>query len=151
MSSLFKNNYKVYLYKFNYSALQDDIKWVMDNSANQFLFESFITDLYTVGVPSDVISKSIGNSAADRIKSKYEQYVAKYYSEKSNINIDNIKTTKQTGDSKTIEYKPLGVEDSNVILKYNRATISRDDGLLQRALAQNYALQMLQRDYEDKN
>ena len=150
MSSLFKNNYKVYLYKFNYAALQDDIKWIMDNSANQFLFESFITDLYTVGVPSDVISKSIGNSAADRIKSKYEQYVAKYYSEKSNINIDNTKTTKQTGDSQTIEYKPLGVEDSNVILKYNRATISKDDGLLQRALAQNYALQMLQRDYENE-
>lgn len=155
MSSLFKNNYKVYLYKFNYAALQDDIKWVMDNSANQFLFESFITDLYTIGIPSDLVSKSLSsssdntNAAADAIKGKYNYYVQEYYNQKSNINLDNVTTTKQTGDSKTIEYKPLGVEDSNVILKYNRATISKDDGLLQRALAQNYALQMLQRDYEN--
>ena len=153
MSSLFKNNYKVYLYKFNYAALQNDIKWLLTNSASQFLFESFITDLYTVGIPSDLVSKSLlsdnTNAAADAINGKYKYYVQEYYNQKSNINLDNVATTKQTGDSKTIEYKPLGKEDSNVILKYNRATISGEDNLLQRALAQNYALQMLQRDYEN--
>lgn len=152
MSSLFKNNYKVYLYKFNYSALQNDIKWLLTNSANQFLFESFVTDLYTVGVPSDLVSKSLpsGNTVSDKIKSKYEFYVNEYYNKKSNVNLDNTKTTKQTGDSKTIEYKSIGKEDTDVLLKYNRATISGNDDWLQRALAQNYALQMLQRDYENE-
>lgn len=142
MASLFKNNYKVYLYKYNYAALQKSIEELTaNNSANQFLFESFVTDLYTIGVPSDDVAKAISD--------KYTEYVNKYYNEKPNLSTSDKNTSKQIGESKTLEYKPLGKEDTDRLLKYNRATISGEDDLVQRALAQNYALQMLQRDYED--
>lgn len=141
MTSLFKNNYKVYLYKYNYSALQKSISdLIADNSANRFLFESFVTDLYTIGVPSDVV--------AEEIKKKYTDYVNDYINQKSKLSTSDRNISKQIGESKTLEYKQLG-EDTDRLLKYNRATISSEDDLVQRALAQNYALQMLQRDYED--
>lgn len=142
MASLFKNNYKVYLYKYNYSALQKSISdLIAGNSANRFLFESFVTDLYTIGVPSDVV--------AEEIKKKYTKYVNDYINQKSKLSTSDRNISKQIGESKTLEYKPLGEEDTDRLLKYNRATISSEDDLVQRALAQNYALQMLQRDYED--
>lgn len=141
MPSLFKNNYKVYLYKFNYSAIQDAIKDLLTKSANEFLFESFVTDLYTLGVPSDNVS--------DELNKKYQEYVDEYYNKKSTITSKDVKSTKKEGDSETITYKPLGRETSDVIIQYNRSTRSIRDNLLQRALAQNYALQMLQRDYEN--
>ena len=141
MSSLFKNNYKVYLYKFNYSAIQSTIQALLAKSANEFLFESFVTDLYTVGVPSDIVSSEITN--------KYQEYIKEYYEKKSTLNTKDTKVNKQIGESKTITYTSLGKEDKDTLLKYNRATISGEDNIIQKALAQNYALQMLQRDYED--
>lgn len=152
MTSLFKNNYKIYLYKYNYSALQNSIADLMNNnSANQFLFESFVTDLYTLGVPSDNIIKALSSKSSDaeKIKSKYDEYVNDYYNKKSNLSTSQTNQSKQIGESQTLEYKPLGKENTDVLLKYNRATISGEDDLVQKALAQNYALQMLQRDYEN--
>lgn len=141
MASLFKNNYKVYLYKFNYSVIQSTIQDLLSNDANKFLFESFITDLYTVGVPSDVVSSEITK--------KYQEYVKNYYDKKSTLSVKDTKVNKQIGESKTITYTSLGKEDTDTFLKYNRATISGEDNIVQKALAQNYALQMLQRDYEN--
>ena len=142
MTSLFKNNYKVYLYKYNYAALQKKVSSLIDNnSANKFLFESFVTDLYTIGVPSDTV--------IDQISGKYKEYVDDYYKKQSTLSTKDKNTNKQIGESKTLEYKPLGKEDTDVLLKYSRSTISGEDNLVQRALAQNYALQMLQRDYEN--
>lgn len=140
MSSLFRNNYKVYLYKYNYKALQSKVESILsENSVNKFLFESFVTNLYTLGIPSDEILKVKGN---------YNKYVNEFKNQKPNISNANKKVVENTGDSRTVEYKPIN-ENSDFILKHERATISVEDNLLQEALAQNYALQKLQRDYED--
>lgn len=141
MSSLFRNNYKVYLYKYNYKALQSKVESILnENSASKFLFESFVTNLYTLGIPSDEVIKEVS--------SKYLQYVEEFKNKKPNISNANQNVIKNTGDSRTIEYKPIK-ENSDFIVKHERATISAEDNLLQEALAQNYALQKLQRDYED--
>jgi len=141
MSSLFRNGYKVYLYKYNYKALQNKVESLLsENITNKFLFESFVTNLYTLGIPSDDVIKEISG--------KYKQYVDEFKMKKPVISNANQQVVKNTGDSKTIEYKPIK-EDTDFIVKHERATISEEENLLQEALAQNYALQKLQQDYED--
>lgn len=141
MASLFRNNYKVYLYKYNYRALQNKIQDLLNgNSVNTFLFESFVTNLYTLGIPS--------NEVINKIKSDYVKYVNEFKDYKPNISNKNKKITQNIGDSKTVEYKSIDDKPSNYV-KQERATISLDDTILQEALAQNYALQKLQRDYEN--
>lgn len=141
MANLFRNNYKVYLYKYNYKALQNKIQDLLNgNSVNKFLFESFVTNLYTLGIPSEDVIKEIS--------SKYKQYVNEFKTYKPNISNKNKKTIQNIGDSKTVEYKSINDKPDNYII-HERATTSLDDTFLQEALAQNYALQKLQRDYED--
>lgn len=141
MSSLFRNGYKVYLYKYNYKALQNKVESLLsENITNKFLFESFVTNLYTLGIPSDDVIKEISG--------KYKQYVDEFKTKKPVISNANQQVVNNTGDSKTIEYKPIK-EDTDFLVKHERATISEEENLLQEALAQNYALQKLQQDYED--
>lgn len=142
MASLFRNNYKVYLYKYNYRALQNKIEDLFnENSANKFLFESFVTNLYTLGIPSDEL--------INEISTKYAEYVAEYKNKKSNISNKNKKVVQNTDNSQTIEYKSINDSPDNYI-KQERSTVSLENNLLQEALAQNYALQQLQKNYENK-
>lgn len=142
MSSLFRNNYKVYLYKYNYKALQNKVESMLsESSVNKFLFESFVTNLYTIGIPSDDIK-------TEKLIEKYNEYVNEFKNKKPNISNQNKKLVENVGDSRTVEYKPIN-EDSAYLIKHERATISTEDNLLQEALAQNYALQKLQQEYED--
>ena len=125
----------------HYKALQNKIQDLLNgNSVNKFLFESFVTNLYTLGIPSEDVIKEIS--------SKYKQYVNEFKTYKPNISNKNKKTIQNIGDSKTVEYKSINDKPDNYII-HERATTSLDDTFLQEALAQNYALQKLQRDYED--
>ena len=146
MSNLFRNDYKVYLYKYNYSKLQNVVKDKFadaeSGSAYKYLFESFITDLYSLGIPSD------------EIKASYLDYVQKYYNINNDVSTDvSTGVLKQSEKSgyKVTTYKPnnTSLVDKDTNINAYRSPKTPDDNILQEALAQNYALQMLQKQYED--
>lgn len=141
MSNLFKNDYKVYLYKYNYSKLQEIVndKFSSSGNAYQYLFESFITDLYSLGIPSDEIKKN------------YLDYVNKYSSINNTVTSGVQKQSQKSGYTVTT-YKPsdTSLVDKAPNINAYRSPKTPDENILQQALAQNYALQQLQKDYEDK-
>lgn len=139
MSNLFKNEYKVYLYKYNYSKLQQVVKdkFSENSGAYKYLFESFITDLYSIGVPSD------------EIKSKYNDYVNQYINDNKNKS-SNLTTTQKSGKTKFTYAQvssSLVDKDPNIFAYRSPKTI--EENIVQEALAQNFALQKIQQDYED--
>lgn len=141
MSNLFKNEYKVYLYKYNYSKLQEIVrdKFSSKGNAYQYLFESFITDLYSLGIPSD------------EIKADYLKYFNQY-SDVNNTVTSGVQKQSQKSGYTVTTYKPsdTSLVDKSPDINAYRSPKTQDDNILQQALAQNYALQQLQKDYEDK-
>ena len=141
MSNLFKNDYKVYLYKYNYSKLQEIVnnKFSSKGNAYKYLFESFITDLYSLGIPSDEIKKN------------YLEKV-KEYSNINNTVTSGVQKQSQKSGYTVTTYKPsdTSLVDKSPDINAYRSPKTQDDNILQQALAQNYALQQLQKDYEDK-
>lgn len=141
MANIFRNEYKVYLYKYNYEKLQKEVKdkFKDENSGNayKYLFESFITDLYSLGLPSD------------KIKEDYLTYVQIYKT------INNQVTTKQKRSQQsgytttTYTSKNASLVSSSEDINAYRSPKTIEDNILQEALAQNYALQQLQKRYED--
>lgn len=143
MSNLFKNEYRVFLYKYNYSKLKDVVSDkfadATSGSAYQYLFESFITDLYSLGIPSDEIRKD------------YQKYVVEYSNIKNTVDEKKLKQSQKSGYTVTT-YKPndKSLVDKDTSINAYRSPKTPDDNILQEALAQNYALQKLQKDYEDQ-
>lgn len=140
MSNLFRNNYKVYLYKYNFSKLKDDITDILKQGVPyNFLFESFVTDLYTLGMPTDWVKEQY-----EKYKEEFNSYKQKFNSTLSNLSKEALKRSDNT-EYKTIQNR----YDELKSVQYYRASISSSEELLQDALAQNWALQQLQKTYED--
>ena len=144
MSNLFKNDYHVYLYKYNYAQLRKQVESLFKNAEQdpyEYLFESFVTDLYSLGMPSSDIQNNID---------KYKQYIQEYKTINNTVSKGDIQKQNSKNTVKYTWEQSRGnlTNTTNVINSY-RSARTPEDKIIQEALAQNYALQRLQKDFED--
>ena len=144
MSNLFKNDYHVYLYKYNYAQLRKQVESLFKNAEQdpyEYLFESFVTDLYSLGMPSSDIQNNIAN---------YKKYIQEYKTINNTVSKGDIQKQSSGNTVKyTWEQSRGNLTSTSAVINSYRSARTPEDKIIQEALAQNYALQRLQKDFED--